>query len=209
MSIRAVARRWNAIAAALAFEPEIILPRVCGLEAFGEEEPLIVSFEGCRRDLVADIVFGSEKWPEVGYTSFVPINLEPGPALNAVIATRTDLLVSLSGATNRIRHVRGIEAGGHLAVHGVSAEKIGFKQSRLCFVRIASRAKASSAPNVHAFELTYDRPRGSAARGEPAALPSPDRPISATRTFWRGRYRARDDRDRWSIRELLERGNGA
>jgi hypothetical protein len=156
MSIRAVARRWNAIAAALGFEPEIIMPTVCGLEAFGEEEPLIVSFEGCRRDLVADIVFGSEKWPEVSYTSFVPINLEPGPALNAVIATRTDLLVSLSGATNRIRHVRGIEAGGHLAVHGVSAEKIGFKQSRLYFARIASRAKASSSPNVHAFELTYD-----------------------------------------------------
>jgi hypothetical protein len=124
MSIRAVARRWNAIAAALGFEPEIILPTVCGLEAFGEEEPLIVSFEGCRRDLVADIVFGSEKWPEVGYPSFVPIDLEPGPALNAVIATRTDLLVSLSGATNRIRHVRGIEAGGHLVVHGVSRRKL-------------------------------------------------------------------------------------
>jgi hypothetical protein len=162
MSIRAMILWFiggAVIVAAIVFGPEIVMPAACGLEAISEQEPLIVSFEGRRRDMVADIVFGGDKWPEVGYTSFVPINLEPGPPLNVAIATSADLLVSLAGATQRIRHVQGIEAGGHLAVHGVSSEKISFKRSRLCFARIASRAKASSSANVHAFVLTSDPPK--------------------------------------------------
>ena len=162
MSIRALIL-WllggAVIVAALVFGPEIVMPTACGLEAISEQEPIIVSFEGRRRDMVADIVFGGEQWPQVGYTSLVPINLEPGPPLNVAIATSADLLVSLTGATQRIGHLEGIEASGRLAVHGVSPEKISFKRSRLCFARIASRAKASSSPNVHAFVLASDPPK--------------------------------------------------
>src|SRR5215471_4963453 len=175
MSIRALIL-WllggAVIVAALVFGPEIVMPTACGLEASSEQEPIIVSFEGRRRDMVADIVFGGEQWPQVGYTSLVPINLEPGPPLNVAIATSADLLVSLTGATQRIGHLQGIETGGRLAVHGVSPGKISFKRSALCFARIASRAKASSLPNVHAFVLASDPPKHTPCFGlECAATP--------------------------------------
>ena len=145
--------------AAVLYQPEIAFSSVCGLDPASDEEPLIVYLEGRRQDMVADVVFGGEEWPEVGHTSFVPVNVEPGPPVDVVIAANTDLLVSLKGATDRIQRVYGIEAGGHVAVHGVSRDKIVFRQSRLCFGRVSKRALASgSRASVHAIKLPHDPP---------------------------------------------------
>jgi hypothetical protein len=148
------------LTAALLFEPEILSSAACGLDSVAGEKPFIVYLEGRRRDMVAGVVFGGEKWPEVNHTSFVPVELEPGPTLDVVIATSTDLLVSFTGAVDRVRKVYGIEAGGHVAVHGVSREKITFRQSRLCFTRVGKAALASSSrANVRAFVQPYDPPK--------------------------------------------------
>jgi hypothetical protein len=109
--------------------------------------------------MVADIGFGGEDLLEVTHTSLVPVEVQPGPPVDVVIAASTDLLVSLTGATARIDRVYGIEAGGHVAVHGVSPDKVTFRQSRRCFARVGKRAPDSgSRANVQAFTLPYDPP---------------------------------------------------
>ena len=65
------------LAALLLFWPEILSSAACGLGR-DAEDPFLVYLEGRRRDMVADVVFGGEKWPVVGHTSFVPVELEPG-----------------------------------------------------------------------------------------------------------------------------------
>jgi hypothetical protein len=147
----------GALIAALVFQSDILLSSTCGIES-GPDEPLLVYLEGRRRDMVADIVFGGEKWPDVGHTSFVPIKLEPGPPLDVAIAADTDLLVSVTGDTARVRHVAGIDGGGRIAVHGVPREKISFTKLRLCFARLAQAARKPS-PRVHALMLPYDPPQ--------------------------------------------------
>jgi hypothetical protein len=148
------------LAVALLFRPEIVSTAACGLGSVPGDEPYVVYLEGRRRDMIADVVFGGEKWPEIGHTSFVPVELEPGPLLDVVIAADTDLLVSLTGAVDRVRKVYGIEAGGHIAVHGISKEKVAFKQSRLCFTFVGEAALASgSSANVRAFVQPYDPPK--------------------------------------------------
>jgi hypothetical protein len=77
-----------------------------------------------------------------------------------VIAANTDLLVSLTGAVDRVRAVHGIEAGGHVAVHGVAREKVTFRHSRWCFLRAGWAARsARSLANVRRFILPSQPPK--------------------------------------------------